>query len=124
MKIKSEKVSSLTRRSLPSFCFGFIALTSNSDKSWSFPVRAKLAKLSRSLNRSLRKLSLIFYLCYENDSHLYSVLCATLIKILSHLNQEIRLHASGTKLVNAYADNLDFSALKFQYDEKMISTYR
>ena len=57
---KSEKISSLTNRSLPSFCFGFIALTSNSDKSWSFPVRAKLAKLSRSLNRSSRKFSLIF----------------------------------------------------------------
>ncbi len=57
---KSEKISSLTNRSLPSFCFGFIALTSNSDKSWSFPARAKLAKLSRSLNRSSRKFSLIF----------------------------------------------------------------
>ncbi len=60
MKTKSEKISSLTNRSLPSFCFGFIALTSNSDKSWSFPARAKLAKLSRSLNRSSRKFSLIF----------------------------------------------------------------
>ena len=57
---KSEKISSLTNRSLPSFCFGFIALTSNSYKSWSFPARAKLAKLSRSLNRSSRKFSLIF----------------------------------------------------------------
>ena len=62
---KSEKISSLTNRSLPSFCFGFIALTSNSDKSWSFPVRAKLAKLSRSLNRSLRKFSLIFIYVIE-----------------------------------------------------------
>ena len=59
-KTKSRNPSATASRSLPSFCFGFIALTSNSDKSWSFPARAKLAKLSRSLNRSSRKFSLIF----------------------------------------------------------------
>ena len=44
--------------------------------------------------------------------------------IACHLNQEIRLHVFGTKAVNVCADNLDFSALQFQYDEKMISTYQ
>ena len=56
---KSEKLSSLARRSLPSFCFGFIALALNSYKSWSFPTRTKLAKLGRSLNRFPRKVPLI-----------------------------------------------------------------
>ena len=53
--MKSRNPSTTASRSLPSFCFGFIALTSNSDKSWSFLARAKLAKRGRSLNRSLRK---------------------------------------------------------------------
>ena len=44
-----------TSHSLPSFCFGFIALALNSHKSWSFSTRAKLAKLSHSLNRLPRK---------------------------------------------------------------------
>ena len=53
--MKSRNPSTTASRSLPSFCFGFIALTSNSDKSWSFPARAKLAKLSRLLNRLSQK---------------------------------------------------------------------
>ena len=54
-KTKSKNPSVTASRSLPSFCIGFIALTSNSDKSWSFPARAKLAKLSRLLNRWSQK---------------------------------------------------------------------
>ena len=41
MNTKSEKLSSIANRSLPSFHCGFIALTPTSDKSWSVPVRAK-----------------------------------------------------------------------------------
>ncbi len=55
MNTKSETPSATASRSLPSFCFGFIALVPNSHKSWSFPTRAKLAKLSRSLNRLPQK---------------------------------------------------------------------
>ena len=55
MNTKMQYLSPDTSRSLPSFCFGFIALVPNSHKSWSFPTRAKLAKLSHSLNRLPRK---------------------------------------------------------------------
>ena len=55
-KTESKNPSVTANRSLPSFCFGFIALTSNSDKSWSFPARAKLSRL---LNRWSQKDSLI-----------------------------------------------------------------
>ncbi len=53
--MKSVNPSAPANRSLPSLCFGFIALTSNSYKSWSSLARAKLAKLSHLLNRSSQK---------------------------------------------------------------------
>ena len=55
MKVKLKNPSATASRSLPSFCIGFIALVLNSYKSWSFPTRAKLAKLSRLLNRLSQK---------------------------------------------------------------------
>ena len=52
MNTKSEKLSSIANRSLPSFHCGFIALTPTSDKSWSVPVRAKPCE-TQSFTQSL-----------------------------------------------------------------------
>ncbi len=52
MRTKSKNPSATASRALPSLCFGFIALTSNSYKSWSFPVSRKTRK-TQSLTKSL-----------------------------------------------------------------------
>ena len=51
-KAKSETLTATARRSLPSFHFGFIALTPCSYKSWSLPVRAKPCE-NQSFTQSL-----------------------------------------------------------------------
>ena len=54
-KTKSKNPSATASRSFPSLCIGFIALTPTFYRSWSVPVRAKLAKLSHLRNRLLQK---------------------------------------------------------------------
>ena len=87
MKEKSEKASTFTSRLLPSFCFGFIALVLNSNKSWSFSTRAKLAKLGRSLNRSSWKFSLIFLFMLRNCSHKNCILLHKLAALSGDITQ-------------------------------------
>ena len=85
--MKSRNPSTTASRSLPSFCFGFIALTSNSDKSWSFPARAKLAKLSRLLNRLPQKdFSISIYTMVINKKYFHHTLLTYKIDIFKSIN--------------------------------------
>ena len=84
---KSKTPSATANRSLPSFCFGFIALTPNSDKSWSFPARAKLAKLSRLLNRLSQKESSISHFSYEYSCHAFCITFATYLSLYVFCSQ-------------------------------------